>query len=104
MPPWRGQYNAPRPVLHAGRHSAAAGVALPTNQFFSIRYQVDNALGPVSCSYVCEQAGDTVSTPFSVVSTQNLHFADGYLDPAKAGSTYSEIISILNPYAVQGRG
>ena len=78
---------------------ATLGVTqLPANQFFSIRYKVRSGSTPVSVVYTQKFAGDTMSTPFTTASNNNLYFADGFLDPAAAGTTYSEVISIFNPY------
>ncbi len=79
--------------------------ALPTDEFFTIRYTVgvapDGALPEkVSASYTSIAGGDTVRTPFQGVSTESLYFAGGSLDPAIAGAR--EVISLFNPFSDPG--
>jgi cyclophilin family peptidyl-prolyl cis-trans isomerase len=71
---------------------------IPANQFFSIRYKVRNDAAPVTVDYTQKFAGDTMATSFTIASNSIMYFGDGFLDPAAAGVTYSEVISIFNPY------
>ncbi|MEX2218961.1 MAG: peptidylprolyl isomerase [Phycisphaerales bacterium] len=77
---------------------AQMGVALPTDQFFSIRYQVANNAAPVAVQYTSQVAGDTMSTPFQNSATRTVAFGDGYTDPTIAGTGMQETISVFNPY------
>lgn len=71
---------------------------LPANQFFSIRYTVRANAAPVTVDYTTQHAGDTLSTSFMVASNGVHYFGDGFIDPALAGTSYAEIISVFNPY------
>ncbi|MCC6661083.1 MAG: peptidylprolyl isomerase [Phycisphaerales bacterium] len=71
---------------------------IPADEPFAIRYKVRGASTAVAVVYTQESDGDTMSTPFTTASGNNLYFGDGYMDPDEVGSTYSETISIFNPY------
>ncbi|MBX3376748.1 MAG: peptidylprolyl isomerase [Phycisphaeraceae bacterium] len=78
--------------------TAIAG--LPRDAYFSIQYAERQAVHAVSVHYRSKIAGDEVSTPFQINSTNTVLFADGYTDPTLIGSNgMSETISIFNPYA-----
>lgn len=78
---------------------AQSNVALPTNQFFTIRYKVRNASAPVTLAYYSVTAsGDAIATPFQTVSNKELNFSDGFTDPTN-NATDRETLSIFNPYA-----
>jgi cyclophilin family peptidyl-prolyl cis-trans isomerase len=73
---------------------------LPRDAYFSIQYAERQAVNAVSVHYRSKIAGDEVSTPFQINSTNTVLFADGYTDPTLIGSNgMSETISIFNPYA-----
>ena len=80
------------------RNLGSFGVVLPVGQFFSIGYKVRNNAAPVAATYVSEHNGDTMSTPFTTASKNELHFADGYLNPPFAGVNQWDIYSLFNPY------
>ncbi len=96
---------SPNPVLltasgrRIDRALASFGVSLPANTFFSVGYKVRNDAAPVSVTYLSKHVGDTHSTGFTTVSNAQLLFGDGFMDAGLAGTTYSEIISVFNPYA-----
>lgn len=76
-----------------------ANVAIPVNEFFTIRYSVRNAAAPVTLTYFSVTGGgDAIATPFQTASTKDLSFSDGFTDPS-AGAAGQETISIFNPYA-----
>lgn len=75
------------------------GMGLPSDQFFSIRYDVTNAAAAVAATYTERRDGDTMSTPFTTVSTRTVHFADGYSDPTQVPAGMQETISVFNPYS-----
>ncbi|MFN0131915.1 MAG: peptidylprolyl isomerase [Phycisphaerales bacterium] len=79
--------------------SLTTGLGLPSNQFFSIRYDVTNAAGAVAATYTQRRDGDTMSTPFTTVSTRSVNFADGYSDPTLVPAGMQETISVFNPYS-----
>ncbi len=95
---------APNPVVlnsttrRVDRNLASFGVNLPVNQLFSIGYRVRETGGSVSVQYVSESNGDTMSTPFTVVSNGTMHFADGLIDTPGTFNGYSEILSLFSPY------
>lgn len=74
-----------------------ANGAIPRGQFFTIRYRVQGDLAPVTVGYTSVTDGDTVSTAFQTVSSQELAFADGFTDPS-SGATGTEVISLYNPF------
>lgn len=84
------------------RNLAAFALPIPANQFFSIGYKVRNNAAPVTVNYLSSHAGDWLSTPFTIASTATMHFSDGFMDVPNAGTTYSELISIFNPYSNAG--
>lgn len=72
---------------------------LPRDAYFSIQYTERQAVNAVSVHYRSKIAGDEVSTPFQINSTNTVLFADGFTDPTLIGSNgMSETISIFNPY------
>jgi hypothetical protein len=81
---------------------SVANVAIPVNEYFTIRYKVRNAAAPITMSYFSVTAsGDAVSTAFQTVSNKELTFSDGFTDPT-TGALDRETLSIFNPYANNG--
>jgi cyclophilin family peptidyl-prolyl cis-trans isomerase len=71
--------------------------ALPTDEFFTIRYNVSGATPErVGASYTSITAGDTMRTPFQSHSTGHLFFAAGFTSPDVPGR---EVLSLYNPFA-----
>jgi hypothetical protein len=71
---------------------------LPTDEFFTIRYEVTNGVTPVAATYRTEEAGDIMSTVFQNAVTRTAVFGDGFSDPT-AGAGMQETYSIFNPYS-----
>lgn len=79
-----------------------ANVAIPLDEYFTIRYKVRNAAAPVTMSYFSvTNSGDAIATPFQTVSNKELSFSDGFTDPT-TGALDRETLSIFNPYADNG--
>jgi cyclophilin family peptidyl-prolyl cis-trans isomerase len=84
---------------HLDVSQMAAG--LPTDEYFSIRYNVTNGVTPVTATYRTEEAGDISATVFQTAVTRTAVFADGYTDPTIVGSGMQETYSVFNPYSDQ---
>jgi peptidyl-prolyl cis-trans isomerase A (cyclophilin A) len=71
---------------------------LATDQFFSVRYEVQNSAAPVAVNYRSRLTGDEMSTPFQTNTTRDVAFADGYTNPSEVPTQMNETISVFNPY------
>ncbi len=81
------------------RDLLAIAPALPTGEFFSIRYQVRNDAAHVAVNFRSRVAGDEISTPFQTQTTRDVAFSDGYTNPSEVPTSMNETISVFNPYA-----
>lgn len=70
---------------------------IPQDEFITIRYRVRTG-SPITAHYSSTEAEDEVLTPFQTIGTSSASFAGAFLDPARANTTFDEVLSIFNPF------